>query len=211
VSGTDSLPALVLASSSPRRREILASLGLRFTVRPGDLDETPLPGESAVALVERLAAGKAAAVARPGELALGADTVVVLDGAILGKPADDAEAAAMLARLSGREHEVASGVALVEGGGGRVATTVERTRVRLRLMSEREIAWYVASGEPHDKAGAYGVQGKAALFVTAVIGNYGNVVGLPLPAVERVFAQLGHSLLDWAEQPAPAAVAPLRA
>lgn len=196
-------PSLVLASASPRRRELLAGLGLAFTVRPAAMDETPLPGESGAALVARLAGEKAAAAARPGEIALGADTTVVLDGALLGKPADDAEAAAMLAQLSGREHEVLTGVALVEGGGGRTAGAVERSRVRFAALSRREIAWYVASGEPRDKAGAYAIQGRAALFATAVIGNYANVVGLPLPAVRRLFRELGHDLLDWVAAPSP--------
>ena len=192
----------MLASASPRRRELLAGLGLAFTVRPAATDETPLPGEGGAALVERLAREKAGAAARPGEIALGADTTVVLDGALLGKPADDAEAAAMLARLSGREHEVLTGVALVEGGGGRVTAAVVRSRVRFAELSRREIAWYVASGEPHDKAGAYAIQGRAALFATAVLGNYANVVGLPLPAVRRLFGELGYDLLDWVA-PAP--------
>jgi septum formation protein len=191
------LPRLVLASASPRRRELLAGLGLCFAVRPASVDETPRAGESAAALVERLAREKAGAVAGPGEVVVGADTVVALDGALLGKPADDGEAAAMLARLAGREHEVLTGIAVHDADNRRAAATVERSRVRFAAMSPRDVAWYVASGEPRDKAGAYAVQGRAALFVTAVLGNYSNVVGLPLPALRRLFGELGHDLLAW--------------
>jgi len=193
----------VLASSSPRRRELLASLGLPFTVRPVHLDETPRPAEPARDYVERLAREKAAADARDGELVIAADTVVVLPGgeadrpALLGKPADAAEALAMLARLAGREHLVLTGVALEEpadGGPPRRVAAVVTSRVRLAALSPPEIEWYVASGEPLDKAGAYAIQGLGALFVEAVEGNYTNVVGLPLPAVYRLFAELGHDL-----------------
>ena len=192
-------PRLVLASASPRRSELLAGLGVRFAVRPASVDETPRAGEGAAALVERLAREKAAAVAQPGELVLGADTVVTLDGGLLGKPADDAEAAAMLAQLAGREHEVLTGVALLDVDAGRTAAVVERSRVRFATLSPREIDWYVKSGEPHDKAGAYAVQGRAALFVTAILGNHSNVVGLPLPAVRRLCRELGHDLLAWSD------------
>ena len=200
-------PKVVLASASPRRRELLAGLGLDFTVRPVDLDETPHPGEAPRAYVARLAQEKAAADARPGELVLAADTVVVLPGegeggghALLGKPTGPAEAEAMLARLAGREHLVYTGVALLEAGGGdgaeggRRAVAVEESRVRIAALSAAEIAWYVATGEPLDKAGAYAIQGIGALYVEAVEGNYTNVVGLPLPAVRRLFDELGHDL-----------------
>ena len=190
------MTTLVLASASPRRSALLAGIGLAFTVRPGPVDETPRPGETPAALVERLAREKAAA-ARPGagELALGADTEVALGGTVFGKPADGADAARMLRLLSGREHDVVTGVALVDGTSGRVASGVELTRVRIALLSEREIAWYVASGEPLDRAGAYAIQGRFALFASAIEGNYGNVVGLPLPLVYRLAAELGHDLL----------------
>jgi septum formation protein len=185
---------LVLASASPRRRELLARLGLRFDVRPADIDETPHPGESPDAYVLRLAQEKAAAVAGDeGELVLAADTTVVCDGEILGKPVDDEDARRMLRLLSGREHEVLTGIALREGG-GRAVAHVESTRVRMAALSEDEIAWYVATGEPLDKAGAYAVQGLSSLFVDAVIGNHSNVVGLPIPAVYRLFAALGYDL-----------------
>jgi septum formation protein len=187
---------LVLASASPRRRELLAGLGLRFEVRPADVDETPREGEDPGAYVLRLAQEKAAAVALPentGELVLAADTTVVIDGAILGKPLDEEDARRMLRRLSGREHEVLTGLALCAAG-GREVSSVERSRVRMAALSEGEIAWYAATGEPLDKAGAYAIQGLGSLFVEAVAGNYSNVVGLPIPAVYRLFAALGIDL-----------------
>jgi septum formation protein len=184
---------LVLASASPRRRELLAGLGLQFTVRPADVDETPRDGEEPGAYVLRLAREKAAAVARDQELVLAADTTVVIDGEILGKPSDEEDARRMLRRLSGREHEVLTGLALCEAG-GRDASSVERSRVRMAALSEDEIAWYAATGEPLDKAGAYAIQGLGSLFVEAVAGNYSNVVGLPIPAVYRLFAALGIDL-----------------
>jgi septum formation protein len=188
---------LVLASGSPRRRELLASLGLEFEVRPVDLDETPRPGEHPEAYVARLARAKAAAALRPGELVLAADTVVVLDGELLGKPSDPAAARAMLGRLAGREHTVHTGVELAEdtGSGARRAGAVATSRVRIAPMEEATIAWYVATGEPLDKAGAYAIQDLGALFVETVDGNYTNVVGLPLPTVHRLFAELGLDLL----------------
>lgn len=190
----DGLPPLVLASGSPRRRELLAGLGVRFTVRPADVDETPRPGEEPAAYVHRLACEKVAAVARAGELVLGADTTVVLDGRILGKPEHADDARAMLAAIAGREHVVLTGVAAFDAASGRTASAVERTAVRMAAMSAAEIAWYVDTGEPMDKAGAYGIQGYGALFVAAVFGNYLNVVGLPLPLVRRLMAELGAPL-----------------
>ena len=184
---------IVLASASPRRRELLAGLGLRFTVRPADVDETPRDGEEPGAYVLRLAQEKAAVVARDGEIVLAADTTVVVDGEILGKPVDEEDARRMLRRLSGREHEVLTGLALCEAG-GRDASAVERSRVRMAALSEHEIAWYAATGEPLDKAGAYAIQGLGSLFVEAVAGNYSNVVGLPIPAVYRLFDRLGVDL-----------------
>ncbi|HVS03721.1 MAG TPA: Maf family protein, partial [Thermoanaerobaculia bacterium] len=188
-------PHLVLASASPRRRELLAGLGLAVAVRPAAVDERLLPGEEAAAHVERLAREKAEAVAAAGELVVAADTVVTLDGEVLGKPADAADARAMLRRLQGREHRVLSGVAVRDAGAGRTAAEVEVSRVRLAPLSEREIDWYVATGEPLDKAGAYGVQGRAALFVAGIEGSWSNVVGLPLALLYRLVAELGHDLL----------------
>ena len=189
----DDPPRLVLASGSPRRRELLGRLGLDFEVRPTDTDERVLPGEAPRELVLRLARAKARAACRPGERALGADTEVALDGRTLGKPADAREAVAMLERLSGRRHEVWTGVALVARGGdgdGLVAERAEacRTEVAFRTLSAEEIAAYVASGEPFDRAGGYAIQGGAAKFVAAVDGDYENVVGLPLELVRALLA-----------------------
>jgi septum formation protein len=171
-------------------------MGLAFTVRPADLDETPRPGEAPASLVERLAREKAAAARPgPGEVAIAADTEVAVDGTILGKPRDDADAARMLRLLAGRQHDVLTGVALLSGNDGRVAAGVERTRVAVAPLSEREIAWYVATGEPRDKAGGYGIHGFFAVFATAVTGNYANVVGLPQPLLYRLAGELGVDLL----------------
>jgi septum formation protein len=176
--------SLILASASPRRAEILRSLGIPFAVAPADISEDFLPGETAEAAAARLAAEKAAlAAARsPESWVLAADTLVSLDGATLGKPRDDEEAAAMLRRLAGREHGVATGVHLRRGGDpGR--GVLEASRVRFSPMSEEEIRWYVATGEPRDKAGAYGVQGLGARFIAEIRGSFTNVMGLPARAV----------------------------
>ena len=170
---------LVLASASPRRRDLLTSLGLTFTVAPSDADET-WPEELAIGpATEAIALRKARAVPAPGALVLAADTVVVLDGEVLGKPADPDEAAATLRRLSGRTHEVVTGLALALGG--REATAHETTRVTFAALSDAEIAAYVATGSPLDKAGSYGIQDDlGALLVERIDGDYSNVVGLPL-------------------------------
>lgn len=197
-------PVLILASSSPRRRDLLAGLGVRFAVRPVDLDETPRAGEGSWEYVRRLAEEKATAQVGPGELVLAADTSVVLDGEILGKPADEAEAREMLGRLAGREHTVLTGIALAGGagialaeGGDGARTEVEESRVRIAPMSADEIAWYAATGEGLDKAGAYAAQGVGALFVEAIAGDYTNVVGLPLPATYRLFRKAGRDLREF--------------
>ncbi len=201
---TISLPLLILASSSPRRRELLGALGLRFTVRAADLDETPLPGEDPRDTVLRLAQAKAAARAHPGELVLAADTVVVIDGELLGKPSDPADARRMLGRIAGREHTVLTAVALEESGRDRRAADVAASRVRMAAMSAEEIAWYVETGEPLDKAGSYAVQGLGALFVEEVFGNYTNVVGLPIPLTYRLFRELGYDLREFrSSSPSP--------
>ena len=178
---------LVLASASPRRAEILRSLGIPFDVRPVDIDETPLPGETAEAAAARLAAEKAALAARqwPDAWVLAADTLVFLDGAILGKPRDDDDAAAMLRRLAGREHGVVTAVHLRRGGGP-ARGVAEVSRVRFAPMDGDEIAWYVSTGEPRDKAGAYGVQGLGARFIEEVHGSFTNVMGLPARSVYRL-------------------------
>jgi nucleoside triphosphate pyrophosphatase len=177
---------LVLASASPRRRELLAAAGIRFEVLPVDIDETPADGESPDDHVKRLAREKAGAAfaERPDTVVLGADTVVVAGGAILGKPRDAEDAARMLRALAGRAHQVLTGVAVT----GRRGTVVEvaRTRVWFHPLSDGEIADYVASGEPHDKAGAYAIQGLASKFVERIDGSYSNVVGLPVALVYRL-------------------------
>ncbi len=193
------LPSLVLASASPRRRELLLGLGLAFTIRPADLDETPLPNEQPGPYVLRLARAKAAAVVQPGEIALAADTVVVLDGELLGKPTDAQDAERMLAKIAGREHQVYTGVALHHAAEPalREVSSLTLSKVRMAPLDAETIRWYVSTGEPMDKAGSYAVQGLGALFVESIDGNYTNVVGLPLPAVRRLFGELGWGVLDW--------------
>jgi septum formation protein len=189
-----SLPVLVLASGSPRRIELLRGLGLDFVARPPQVDESVLAGEDPAAYVRRLARAKAEAEAAPGELVLAADTTVVVDGEILGKPVDRADARRMLGALAGREHVVFTAVALADLAAARTAEVLESARVRMAPMSAAEIAWYAQTGEPDDKAGAYAVQGLGALFVERIEGCHGTVVGLPLPAVYRVFTELGYDL-----------------
>lgn len=178
---------LVLASASPRRRELLEAAGWRVRVRPAGIDETPLPSESASAYVLRLARAKAAAVSSLGVI-LGADTTVELDGDLLGKPRDDAEARAMLVRLSGRAHRVHTGVCLRQAG--REAAAVETTVVVFAPLTAADVDAYVASGEPRGKAGAYAIQGRAACFIPRIEGSYSNVVGLPLALVWRLWNEI---------------------
>jgi len=183
---------IVLASASPRRTQLLTLLGIAHEVDGGhDVDETPAPGEAPVALAVRLARTKAEQVAarHPGRLVLAADTVVVLAGAMLGKPADPAEAEAMLAQLSGREHEVITAVALAAAR--RVALRVDRTRVRFRALDAETIRRYVATGEPLDKAGAYGIQGFGAVLVERIEGDCFGVIGLPVRLVVDLLADAG--------------------
>ncbi len=177
---------LVLASGSPRRAELLTAAGVAFEAISTGVDETPFDGESAEAHVRRLAEAKAraAAIRRPHAVVIGADTVVVVAGRMLGKPRDEAEAGAMLRALSGREHYVVTGVALVDDGVARVE--VDTTRVRFAPLTDEDIEWYVASGEPMDKAGAYAIQGLASRFVESIGGSYSNVVGLPVALVWRM-------------------------
>jgi septum formation protein len=173
---------LVLASQSPRRAEILRRAGIAFSVRPASIDETPRDGESPLHYVERLAEEKAAAVsATPQEIVLGADTTVVIDGEMLGKPIDAADARRMLTLLAGRRHEVITGICLKRGE-ERVRDSAA-TEVWFGAMSEEEIAAYAASGEPLDKAGAYAIQGLASKYIDKIHGCYFNVVGLPVSLV----------------------------
>lgn len=179
---------LVLASSSPRRRELLASAGFEFDVMGADIDERVQPGEDPEIYVRRMAVEKADVVRKRtnGRTILAADTVVVVDGDVLGKPADDASAVQMLARLSGREHEVLTAVAVWRAGAVEPDVTVELTRVWMREIPPEEIAAVVATGEPRDRAGAYAIQGLASRWVTRIDGSYGTVVGLPVEAVDRL-------------------------
>jgi septum formation protein len=182
---------LVLASASPRRAELLRAAGYEFVAVPADVDEACRSGEAPEAYVRRLAEAKAAAVAEPAgdAVVIGADTTVVLDGEMLGKPRDDEEAAAILRRLSGRAHDVLTGVSVRRGGAA--LTDIGRARVTFVRMSADEIAWYVASGEPGDKAGAYGIQGLGSRFVERVEGSYTAVVGLPVDLVQRLLTASG--------------------
>ncbi len=185
---------LILASSSPRRRELLEQIGLTFEIETADIDETPQLGEAPLAYVKRLAEHKAAAVfSRHGEkprlIVLGADTTVVCDGKILGKPEDEADAARMLRLLSGKRHQVMTGVALISATAAPMVEA-EITEVEVTPLADRQIADYVATGEPMGKAGAYGIQGRAARFIPRIEGCYFNVVGLPLARVTRMLGEL---------------------
>jgi nucleoside triphosphate pyrophosphatase len=185
---------LVLASASPRRQELLRNAGISFTVQPADVDETPLPGELPRECAERLARDKALAVwrLRPQDVVLGADTIVVVDEAILGKPIDAADAARMLRQLSGRVHRVITGVCVVEAAGTgenrELRTASETTLVTMNDLSDDEIRDYVATGEPMDKAGAYAIQGMASRWIPRIEGDYSNVVGLPVALVYRMLS-----------------------
>jgi septum formation protein len=174
---------LVLASASPRRRELLMAAGLEFEVDPAHVDETLRAGEAAADYIERVTRAKAEAVAarHPDAAVVAADTAVIVDGRVLGKPADEVEAARMLRELSGRSHEVWTGVAVARAGEVRYA--LERTTVWMRPLSESEVRSYVASGEPLDKAGAYAIQGLASSFIPRIEGSRSNVVGLPVATV----------------------------
>ena len=182
---------LVVASASPRRQELLRNAGIPFDVQPAHIPEDPRPGEQAKDFAERLAREKALAVAkqRPQDVVLGADTVVVVDGQILGKPTDSADAARILRMLSGREHQVITGVCVVANGQSSVAS--ETTAVTMSEISENEIADYVAAGEPMDKAGAYAIQGIASRWIPRIEGDYSNVVGLPVALVWRLLRDNG--------------------
>jgi septum formation protein len=178
---------LVLASASPRRAELLRAAGIDFDVQPANIDEAIISGESPADYVSRLAEGKARAVHEldGSRTVLAADTAVVVDGHILGKPLDEGDAGRMLGMLSGRTHEVLTAVSIFHPG-LIVNTQVEATVVEFAALSESDISWYVSSGEPMDKAGAYAVQGLASRFVTRIEGSYSNVVGLPIALVYQM-------------------------
>ena len=183
---------IVLASQSPRRKELLGKMGLEFTTKAPEIDETALSGLPARQLVEALSREKALWVARqedPEAIVIGSDTVVVRDGEILGKPASPAQAEEMLASLSGRSHEVCTGITVCQGD--RVVSQVEVTQVTFRHLTPQEIARYVRTGEPMDKAGAYGIQGLGALLVEGIQGDYSAVVGLPVCRLGRILLDFG--------------------
>jgi septum formation protein len=190
---------LILASGSPRRAELLRAAGYVFDVLPVEVDERAQPGERPEGYVQRLATAKATA-ARPlvtgaadDCLILGADTSVVIDGAILGKPANDDDARSMLRRLSGRAHDVVTGVTICCGP--HETSRIERTLVWFRRLSEAQIDWYISSGEGRDKAGAYAIQGLASRLIPRIDGSYSNVVGLPVHAVAELFDAFGFRAL----------------
>ncbi|WP_372981767.1 nucleoside triphosphate pyrophosphatase [Marinobacter sediminum] len=190
------MSTIILASASPRRSELLRQIGVTFSVQPADVDETPLPNETAERYVERLARDKALAVAAssPGAMVLGSDTSVVLDGVILGKPADQEEAVATLMRLSDASHQVMTAVALAQGEQCECRVVV--TEVQFRKLSQAEVVAYVASGEPMDKAGSYGIQGLGGIFVSGLRGSYSAVVGLPLQETAALLADAGHPVWE---------------
>ncbi|MEO5568578.1 MAG: Maf family protein [Gemmatimonadaceae bacterium] len=180
---------VILASASPRRRELLTLIGIAHEVVPANVDETLLAGEIPRAYAERLARAKAQSVAAPGKLSIGSDTIVVVDGDVLGKPRDENEAAAMLRRLSGRSHTVMTAIAIAFAGG--VTADVIQVGVTFRALREDEIQDYIRTGEPMDKAGAYGIQGFGATIVDAVAGDYFAVMGLPLNRMVRLLESAG--------------------
>ena len=182
---------IVLASQSPRRRELLGKMGLEFTTKSPEIDEEAITGLPAVELVKALSREKCLHIAKdedPETIVIGSDTVVVLDGVILGKPANEADAVRMLTALSGRSHQVCTGVTVCQGK--TVQSEAEVTQVTFRALTETEIRQYVATGEPMDKAGSYGIQGYGGLLVSGIQGDYSNVVGLPV-------CRLGRMLLDF--------------
>ncbi len=194
---------IILASASPRRRELLTQAGIPFTVEPADVDERVLSGETPEEHTARLAREKARVAARRRRkgIVLAADTVVVVDKRILGKPGDRQDALRMLTRLSGRKHRVVTAVAVLDAGTGRMAVRHAMTGVWFRRLSRREIAAYVATGEPLDKAGAYGIQGRGALLVERIDGCYFNVVGLPISLVGSLLAKFGVKTWQQASNP----------
>lgn len=197
----DAGPQLILASASPRRQDILRALGVSFELRPAGIDESRVPGESPVSMVQRLAAAKAAAAAAGDEgLILAADTAVVLDDEVFGKPGGEGEALAMLSRLSGRIHRVYTAVALRRDG--RVTGALSRSDVRFRELGPGEAERYWATGEPAGKAGAYAIQGYGGLFVATIMGSYSGVVGLPVFETAGLLRDAGIDLLPPAKSSA---------
>lgn len=204
---------MILASQSPRRIELMREAGYDIRVIPADIDETPFDGEAPLTLVERLARAKAAAVtaehAEPNELTVAADTIVTFDGQILGKPADGDEARTMLRELSGRTHQVATGVCIVKAGDATAPHAAESlsfvdvTDVTFYELTDEQIERYVVSGEPMDKAGAYGIQGRGCVLVEGIDGNYHNVVGLPTCLLAGMLRQVGIDVLTGGQEGRP--------
>ncbi len=192
------LPPIVLASASPRRRKLLAGLGLVFDVLPTAADETPPPHATPAEIVQELARRKAqlARAARPDALLIACDTLVFLDGAPLEKPRDRDQALDFLRRLAGRKHSVFSGLAVYHAPRADLRVAARETQVIMRALSEHELASYVDSGEPYDKAGGYGIQGRGALLIDSIQGDYYNVMGLPLTLLDSMLHEFGISLLD---------------
>ena len=191
-------PRIILASASPRRAELLRQIGVEFESEPTETAERPHPDEAPADYITRIARAKVIAAARKREsgLVIGADTIVVLDGRLMGKPEDEKAAERMLTQLSGRWHAVMTGVALYNIETRAEVADYDKTLVKFARRTEREIEWYVATGEPMDKAGAYGIQGLGGLFVEEIAGNYYNVVGLPIPFVYRLARRLGYSFVN---------------
>jgi len=184
-------PRVILASASPRRRDLLSLIGIPHEVRPANIDESYMSGETPREHAERLARGKASAVVAPDAVTIGSDTIVVVDGSVLGKPRDRTHAGEMLRRLSGRSHVVMTGVAV--RWQGRVASGLEEVGVTFRALTDAEIERYIDTGEPMDKAGAYGIQGYGATIVERVDGDYFAVMGLALNRMVRLLRELGLS------------------
>ena len=191
---------LILASASPRRQELLRGLGLQFDIRTADIDESMDPSRGAAAEVARISREKALAVQKQSTedaVIIAADTIVCVDDRILGQPHTEEEAAEMLHLLSGRVHQVRTGVTVLQGNHS--VTEVETAEVHFRPLSDAEIAAYIATSEPMDKAGAYGIQGRAAIFVEGICGDYFNVMGLPLCRLSQILEQFGIAVLGGAE------------
>jgi septum formation protein len=193
---------VILASASPRRAELLAAAGFQFEIRPADVDETPLPAEPPLDYAQRVARAKAQRVidtVAPTQVVLAADTVVVAGGRMMGKPRDAGEADSMLRSLSGVVHEVHTALVVASGARGHINRQVHEaivtTRVRFQPLSDDEIAWYISTGEPEGKAGAYAIQGRAARFIDWIEGSWSNVVGLPISTVYRLLGQAGEPIV----------------
>jgi septum formation protein len=188
---------IILASASPRRADLLRNIGVEFELEPSQVQERPHSGEAPPDYIIRIARAKVVAIARRREsgLVIGADTIVVLDGRLLGKPENEEGARHMLRQLSGKWHAVMTGIALYDAATRREVADFDKTLVRFAQMTDKEIDWYVGTGEPMDKAGSYAIQGLGGLFVDEIAGNYYNVVGMPLPLLYRLARRLGYSFI----------------